>query len=382
MIYLDHNAATPVDPRVLEAMLPWLRDKWGNASSRDHAYGWDAQEAVDEARFQVAGLLGAGQHEIIFTSGATESVIIALHGLFTTHAAGSKGLIASAVEHEAVLGTCRTLAKRGFPVRLAGVDAKGRLDLPALESMLAHGGADLVCAMAANNETGTVFPLRACADLAHAHGALLFTDAAQALGRLPLDSAADGFDLAAFSAHKLGGPKGAGALYVRGGSEALALEPLAGGGREGGIRAGTLDVPAIVGFGEACRLAAAESAGEMARLRVLRDRLESGLMARFPGIRVNGDGQARLANTANLVFPGADARAFIRAMNDIAVSTRSACSSGSPDASHVLTAMGLDDRDAFASVRFSLGRITTEADIEAALRLAGDTYAFLIESRR
>ncbi|HKP96261.1 MAG TPA: cysteine desulfurase family protein [Fibrobacteria bacterium] len=385
LIYLDHNAATPLDPRVLEAMLPYLKGKWGNASSRDHAYGWDASEAVEEARLRVAELIGAGHHEIVFTSGATESILIALHGLFPSfppagapEPARKAGILASAVEHEAVLAPCRGLRARGVPVTVFPVRETGALDLLAFEAAVASARPALVCLMAANNETGVLSPLREGAAIAHAHGARFFTDAAQALGKIPLDARADGFDMAAFSAHKLCGPKGAGALYVRGGREALALEPLfSGGGQEGGLRGGTLNVPAIVGFGEACRLAGAEMAEETSRLRGLRDRLEAALLARIPGLRVNGDRGNRLANTSNLRFPGADARALIRDMHEVAVSTRSACSSGSGGPSHVLTAMGLSDEEAFASIRFSLGRTTTEADVDAAAEKVAASYARL-----
>lgn len=383
MIYLDYNATTPMDPRVLEAMLPYLRDKWGNASSRDHAYGWDARDAVEDARFQVAELIHAKPNEIVFTSGATESIRIILDGLFSGRrderpASGPgryPGLVTSEVEHEALRGPQRILREHGMRVDAVGVDASGRLDADSLERILADSGPRLLALQAANPETGILFPLRECADLAHAHGALFFTDAAQALGRIPLDAAEDGFDLAAFSAHKLCGPKGIGALFVRGGRESIPLEPEgSGGGQEGGLRPGTLNVPAIVGFGEACRLARAEMAEETSRLRRLRDRLERELAVRVPAIRINGDRENRLPNTSNLRFPGIDARTLIRDMHDVAVSTRSACSSGSAEPSHVLKAMGLDDADAYASIRFSLGRFTTEAEIDLAVEKAAVSY--------
>lgn len=376
MIYLDHNATSPLDPRVLEAMLPWLRGIRGNASSRDHVLGWDARDAVEDAREKVAALLNARPGEIIFVSGASEAILLALQG---TLGPGRKGLI-SAVEHEAVRGTCRALAARGAPIGAVGVDPSGRFDLAGLRARLSAGGVALVCAMAANNETGVTFPLREIAGLAHAAGARFFTDAAQALGKAPLDADGDGFDLAAFSAHKLGGPQGVGALYVRGGTSGEVLESPYGGGQEGGLRAGTLNVAAIVGFGEACRLNLAEGAAERPRLGALRDRLEAGLRSRFPGLRVNGAGAERLANTSNLTFPGADARALLRALPGIAASTRSACSSGSPEPSHVLTAMGLPQADALASIRFSAGRQTTAMEIDSAILQIGDAYARLKEA--
>jgi cysteine desulfurase len=352
---------------------------------------------VEEARSEIAALVHAGPHELIFTSGATESLALALLGLFPAPMsalpvrvnlgpipsssgpdARASGILTSAVEHDAVLAVCRTFPSRGIPVRYLPVDSLGRMDTALLRSELERLRPKLVCLMAANNETGTLFPIRECAALAHEHGALFLTDAAQALGKIPLDAAADGFDLAAFSAHKINGPKGIGALYVKGGREAIPLEAMfPGGGQEGGLRGGTLNVPAIVGFGEACRLARMEMEEVTARVRALRDRLESSLLERIPGLRVNGDPENRLANTSNLVFPGVDARAFIRDMHEVAVSTRSACSSGSAEASHVLKAMGLDDKDAFASVRFSLGRSTTQEEIDKAALIATASWVKL-----
>lgn len=376
MIYLDHNATTPLDPRVLEAMLPYLREKWGNASSRDHAYGWDASDAVEDARARVAEAIGANHNEIIFASGATEALRLALFGLFPDDGLpGGPGLLLTAAEHEALRGPARALARRGVPLSEAGLAPGGGLDPESFDARLAAHPARLACAMAANNETGILFPVRACAERAHARGALFLTDASQALGRIPVDAGRDGFDLAVFSAHKLYGPKGAGALYARGGAQALGLRPLAdGAGQEGGIRPGTLDVAAIVGFGEACRLARLESGAEAARLAPLRDRLEAALLASIPGAAVNGGGEARLPNTSSLRFPGVDARALLRAVPEAAASTRSACSSGGSSPSHVLLAMGLSEAEAFATVRFSLGRSTTEADVDRAAALFRDAW--------
>jgi cysteine desulfurase len=430
MIYLDHNSTTPLDPRVLDAMLPYLKGKWGNAASREHAFGWDARDAVEDARGQVAALLNAKPNEIVFTSGATESIHIALYGLFlgppspgapASHASPTSpgfdssrpapaspdrsgilaspadclGILASAVEHEAVLAACGHLARRGTRVEMLGVDAEGRIDPAAIATALSARPARLICLMAANNETGVLTPLRACADLAHAQGGLLFTDAAQALGKIPLDAERDGFDFAGVSAHKLNGPKGIGALYVRnggngadvgsggnggnGGTDSSLYPLLAAGGQEGGLRGGTANVPAIVGFGEACRLAGMEMEARMEALRALRDRLETRIRERVPGARVNGGGADRLGNTANMVFPGVDARILIRDMHDVAVSTRSACSSGASGPSHVLKAMGLADADAYASVRFSLGADTTLHDIEYAADKAAASYRKLTD---
>jgi cysteine desulfurase len=380
MVYLDHNATTPLDPRVLEAMLPWLRGKWGNASSRDHAFGWDARDAVEDARAQVAELLHAGQHEIVFTGGASESAALCLHGVADARP-GSANLILSAVEHEAVRGAARAAASRGARVRELPVDGEGRHDPAVLDGLLSAAPADLVCVQAANNETGVLPPLRELAETVRSRGARFFADAAQAAGKINLDLAALGVDFAAVSAHKLYGPKGVGALYLRGGPAAAALRSPWDGGQEGGLRSGTLDVPAIVGFGEACRLASAEMAEDAARMARLRDRLEAVLRTRFPQIRIHGAGAARLPNTSNLAFPGAEGRALIRDMHDVAASTRSACSSGSSEPSHVLTAMGITAADAFASVRFSLGRATTEADIDHAAAKAAEAYARILALR-
>jgi cysteine desulfurase len=376
-MYLDHNATTPLDPRVLETMLPWLRHRFGNASSREHAYGWDAAEAVEEARAQVAESINAKPNEIVFTAGATEAIHIALHGLFPAGAAEAEaaGLIATGVEHDALRSACRRLAKNGTRVETVGVDNMGRLDMEAVAEKLASRPARLVCVMAANNETGVRFPVRECAERAHAAGALLLTDAAQALGKVPLDAQADGFDLAAFSAHKLYGPKGAGALYLRGGNAAMGLEPMSGGsGQEGGLRPGTLDVPAIVGFGEACRLARLELAEEIPRLAALRDRLEAALLAAIPGSAVIGERGRRVPNTASVCVPRIEARALFRAMGDVAGSTRSACSCGSAGPSHVLASMGLSDDQAFATIRFSVGRFTTEAEVDQAAARAAAAW--------
>lgn len=374
MIYLDHNATTPLDPRVLEAMLPWLRDRFGNASSRDHAYGWDAAEAVEDARAQVAESIGAKPNEIIFTSGATEALQLALFGLFPPESSSgpsqARGLLLTAVEHEAVRSVAGRLSRRGLPVDTVVVRPDGGIDLEDFAARLRARPIKLACVMAANNETGAIFPLRACADLAHARGALLLSDASQGFGKIPLDAERDGFDLAALSAHKVYGPKGTGALYVRGGSEALGLEPMGdGAGQEGGIRPGTLNVAAIVGFGEACRLAGREREADGARIGALRDRLEALLTESIPGATVNAVSTVRLSNTSSFRFPGIDARALLRQVHEVAASTRSACSSGASGPSHVLTAMGLDDREAFATVRFSLGRATSGEDIDRAAAL-------------
>jgi cysteine desulfurase len=365
-IYLDANAASPLDPRVRERMIRAF-DAFGNPASRDHRFGWDARDLVEEARAEVAALIGAQPREILFTGGATESIRIAFERLLPR----GRGLLMTAVEHDAV----RSAARRcGDPAPVeAPVDAEGCLDLDGLERALSRHRPAVLAVMAANNETGVLFPWAACASLARARGALFFTDATQAVGRVPFDVAASGADFAAFAVHKMHGPKGVGVLYVRGGPEALPGGTAGEGGAEAGL-GGTLNVPAIVGCGEACRLAAAAPPGETSRLRELRDRFEASILGRLPEVRVNGHREARLPNTSNLLFPGVDARILLRAMHEVAASTRSACSSGSAGPSHVLKAMGLSDEEAFASVRFSLGRFTSAEEIGRAADLACTAY--------
>ncbi len=404
MIYLDHNSASACDPEVVAKMTDALSRRFGNPRSRDHAFGWDAEEAVAEARAHAAALLGADPREILFTGSATESIRLALDGLFPGSAvpspaapedpavpvnpttpgypAGERGVALSSVEHEAVLGACRRLAARGIPTHRLAVYSEGNLDITSLAAVLSGRKPAVLALMAANNETGVLFPIRECAALARAHGARLFVDATQALGRVPLDAREDGFDLAAFSTHKIHGPKGVGGLYVRGGADAMFPDamrqdspwPIGGGF---GPHAGTPNVPGIVGFGEACRIARERMAGDMARLRSLRDRFEDAVLAACPEVRVNGARDARLPNTSNLLFPGVDARLFLRALPGVAASTRSACASGSAEPSHVLKAMGLSDAEAFASVRFSLGRFTTTEEIDSAAAQVSTAYARL-----
>jgi cysteine desulfurase len=365
-IYLDYNATTPLDPRVLDAMLPYLTHVFGNASSRDHAFGWDAADAVERARRHVADLIDATPHEIVFTSGATEAVGLALQGRFASARPAAPAVVVCATEHEAVLQSCELLRRRGH-VRMhpLGVDREGVVDLDALKRMIDEHRPRLVAAMAANNETGVMHPLAQISEIAHAAGALVFSDLTQAAGKVPIDVRTLGVDLGALSAHKLYGPKGVGALFVRGGEAAIELDPvIAGGGQERGLRGGTLNVPAIVGFGEACRLAGLEREAEAERLRALRDRLEARIGERVPGTWINGASADRLPNTSSIGFRGIDARTLIREMRDIAVSTRSACSTGAQRASHVLRAMGLNDAEAYACVRFSLGRFTSAEEIE------------------
>jgi cysteine desulfurase len=370
LIYLDYNATTPIDPRVLEKMMPFLKHEYGNAASHDHALGWNAAEAVEEARYHVAELINAKSTEIIFTGSATESINMALKGLAFASHTPKKRIVTSPAEHEAVLGVCRQLARHaGAEVHYLPVDSCARIHPSDLERALSGHPDCVVAIMTANNEIGTINPITELAAIAHAAGALFFTDTTQAIGKIPVDVQELDADLLAVSSHKVYGPKGVGALFLRSREPKIELEPLiVGGGHERGLRSGTLNVSGIVGFGEASRLAKLELSDEAARLRILRDEFEARLRDSVPGLRVNGTGAPRLPNTANFVFPGVDARALLRGIWCVAASTKSACSSQDSRPSHVLKAIGLNDSDAFSAIRFSLGRFTTEADMAEAFR--------------
>ena len=369
MIYLDYNATTPIDPRVLEKMMPFLEGEYGNAASRDHALGWNAADAVEEARYHVAELINAKSAEIIFTSGATESINMALKGLAWAAASPKRRIVTSVAEHEAVLGVCRQLAKWGeAEVQYLSVDSSALVDAGNLERALEGRADSVVAIMAANNEIGTINPVVELAAIAHAVGSLFFTDATQAMGKIPVDVREAGADLLAFSSHKVYGPKGVGALFVSAREPRIELEPLIiGGDHERGLRAGTANVAGIVGFGEACRLAKLELSEEAERIRGLRDSFEARLANAVTGLRVNAARAKRLPGTANLVFPGVDARALLRDAWYIAASTKSACSSGDSRPSHVLEAIGLSTDDAYSAVRFCVGRFTTDGDLEDAI---------------
>jgi len=369
-IYLDYNATTPVDPRVFEAMAPYFTRVFGNAASATHAFGRAAEQAVLHARNQVAGLIHAeiderlGAREIIWTSGATESNNLALKG--AAHAARDKGrhIITQATEHKAVLDPCRRLADEGFEVTFLPVDRNGRVSAEQVSGAI-RPDTILVSIMYANNETGVIQPIREIGAICKERGVLFHSDATQAVGKIPVDVAADGIDLLSASAHKLYGPKGAGFLYVRKKNPRVRLLPLLdGGGHERGFRSGTLNVPGIVGLGLACEIAGREMAGESSRLRALRDRLQAALRARVGPVVVNGDEQNRLPHVANISFPGVDGNSLLNALDDIAISSGSACTSASMAASHVLLAMGLGEALAHGSIRFSLGRFTTPEEID------------------
>ncbi|HEX5137174.1 MAG TPA: cysteine desulfurase family protein [Planctomycetota bacterium] len=363
MIYLDNHATTPVDPRVLDAMLPYLKERFGNAASRSHRLGWEAEEAVERARAQVARLVGADPREIVFTSGASEANNLALKG-----AAGRRGeknhVVASPLEHPSVRETVEHLAARGCDVTWLPVDREGRVRPDDVAGAITPR-TFLVTVMAANNEIGTVQPVREIGRIAAECGILFHTDATQAVGKVALDVRADGVHLAALTAHKIFGPKGSGALYVRQGT---ALEPQThGGGQERGLRSGTLNVPGIVGLGAACDICRTGREGEAARLARLRDRLE-GLLAAAEA-RANGPREGRLPNNLHISFPGVDAESLMLAVPEVAVSSGSACASGSMEISRVLKAIGMRPDAARGSIRFGLGRFNTEAEIDEAARL-------------
>ncbi len=368
MIYLDHNATTPVDPDVLSAMMPYFTEQYGNASSRAHAWGWAASHAVEEARKQVADLIGGDARGIVWTSGATEAANLAIKGVARRYAeARGRHLVTCRTEHRAVLDPHVRMEREGWEVTYLDVDLQGRIDLDALRSALRPDTA-LVSLMRANNETGVVHPTAEIYAICRKAGALLFVDGTQAPGKI--DLSADHADLIALSAHKMYGPKGVGALWMRRRSPRVSLVPLTeGGGQEGGFRPGTLNVPGIVGMGAAARLAMERGAADADRMQTLRNRFEASIASAVPSARVNGSEAERLPNTSSLTFPGCDAALLMASLREIAVSAGSACSSGSGKPSHVLTAMGLDTAEALATLRISLGRTTTQTEVDEAAQL-------------
>jgi cysteine desulfurase len=362
-VYLDHHATTPLDPRVLDAMLPYFKEQFGNPHSAQHAYGWSADEAVERARTEIAALIGALPDEIVFTSGATEANNLAIRGVAAT-AGARRHVVTCKTEHPCVLETCRALRADGFEVTEFAVAPDGLIDRDQLGRALRSDTA-LVSIMTANHEIGVLQPIAEIARLCHGRGIVLHTDAAQAAGRVPLDAAAQGVDLMSLSAHKLYGPKGIGALYVRRG---VRLAPVfAGGGQERGLRPGTLPTPLCVGFGQACVLARQELPDEAARVRVLRDRLDQGLRAALPDIRLNGAAAPRLPNNLNLSLPGVDAEDLLAELPELALATGAACASATQEPSPVLRALGLSDEAIAGSIRIGLGRTTTAEQIEFAL---------------
>jgi cysteine desulfurase len=377
-IYLDNNATTPMDPRVLEAMLPYFNEKFGNAASRNHPFGWVAEEGVDYAREQVAKLIGASEKEIIFTSGATESDNLAIKGVFEMYKEKGNHIITAVTEHKAVLDACKHVEKLGGKVTYLAVKEDGLVDLAALEAAMTSETI-LVSIMYGNNEIGVIQPVKEIAAIAHKYGALFMTDATQAVGKIPVDVIADGIDLLALSAHKMYGPKGVGALYVRRkGPRVKVTAQMDGGGHERGMRSGTLNVPGIVGLGKACEIAGLEMESEAIRLSALRDKLEKALTV-LEESYVNGNVEHRLPHVANISFKYVEGEGLMMAMKDLAVSSGSACTSASLEPSYVLKSLGLSDDLAHSSIRFGLGRFTTEEEVDYAVEVTKKSVTHLRE---
>ncbi len=379
-VYLDNHATTRVDPRVLEAMLPYLTEVFGNAGSRNHAYGWAAQEAVERAREQVAELIGADPKEIVFTSGATESDNLAIFGVAHFYAEKGKHLITQVTEHKAVLDACHALEKEGFEITYLPVDKEGRIVLDDLRAAI-RPDTILVSIMWANNEVGTVQDIAAIGAICREKGVFFHSDAVQGIGKLPFNVAAMNVDMISISAHKMYGPKGIGALYIRRGRPRLRLEPtMFGGGQERGIRSGTHAVHQIVGLGAACAVAKEEMAnGESERIRQLRDYMWTKLQENLDELYLNGSWEHRLPGNLNVSFAFCEGEAMMMAIKELAVSSGSACTSASLEPSYVLRAMGVDVELAHTSIRFGLGRFTTKEEIDFALRLITDKVRWLRE---
>ncbi len=363
-IYMDHHATTPVDPEVLEAMLPCFTRDFGNAASRNHVFGWNAEAAVDRAREQVAALIGCKPQEIVFTSGATESDNLAIKGVAWAYRDKGDHLITCAIEHHAVLDSCRRLEKEGFTVTYLPVDRTGLVDPAAVDAAITDKTI-LISLMMANNEIGTIEPIAEIGAIARARGVLFHTDAVQACGKIPVDVDALNVDLLSITAHKLYGPKGVGGLYVRMGRPRVKLVPLIdGGGHERGRRSGTLNVPGIVGFGKACEVCLRVMDEEAARVAVLRERLRKHLFDNLDYVHLNGHPERRLPHNLNVSFEFVEGESMLMSLKDIAVSSGSACTSATLEPSYVLRALGVGDELAHTSIRFGLGRWTTEAEVD------------------
>lgn len=378
-IYLDNNATTPMDPRVLEAMTPYFLEHFGNAASRNHPFGWEAEEAVDYAREQVAKLIGADPKEIIFTSGATEGDNLAIKGVYEMYASKGNHIITATTEHKAVLDTCKHIEKIGGEVTYLQVNAEGLIDLKELEAAI-KPTTILISLMYANNEIGVVMPIKEISAIARRHGVLLFTDGTQAVGKIPVDVNKDGIDLMAFSAHKMYGPKGVGALYVRRKNPRVKVTAqMDGGGHERGMRSGTLNVPGIVGFGKACEICMLDMEEDTRRISKMRDHLETELL-KLEEAYVNGSREHRLPHVANISFKHVEGEGLLMGFNkNIALSSGSACTSASLEPSYVLKALGLGDDLAHSSLRFGLGRFTTEEQIEYTIKAISETVLKLRE---
>jgi cysteine desulfurase len=367
MIYLDYNATTPCDPEVVEAMLPYFTQKFGNAASKTHPYGWIADEAVEQARKQIALLLNATPQEVIFTSGSTEGCNLALKGVFEMYAAKGKHIITCATEHKAVLDTCKHLERQGAEITYLSVGSDGLIDLEALQKAI-RPDTILIAVMYANNETGVIQPAKQIGAIARQHKVLFFTDATQAAGKVKIDVQEENIDILALSAHKFYGPKGVGALYIKRKDPRVRLiAQIDGGGHERGYRSGTLNVPAIVGLGKAAEISILHLDEEAKRLGSLRDKLEQALL-QIDGTRVNGNVQNRMAHVSNISFEKIKAERLVSLLNsEIAFSVGSACTSASKEPSHVLQAMGLEDQRIKGSVRLSLGKFTTDLEVGFAI---------------
>ena len=378
-IYLDNNATTPMDPRVLEAMTPYFLNQYGNAASRNHPFGWAAEEAVDYSREQVAALIGADPKEIIFTSGATESDNLAIKGVFEMYASKGNHIITVNTEHKAVLDTCKHIEKQGGEVTYLTVQPDGLIDLTELEAAI-KPTTILIAVMYANNEIGTIMPMKEISAIARKHGVLLFSDATQAVGKVPVDVNKDGIDLMSFTGHKMYGPKGVGALYVRRKNPRVKVTAqMDGGGHERGMRSGTLNVPGIVGFGKACELCRLEMESDTKRIAALRDKLEKALTV-IEEAYVNGSREYRLPHVTNISFKYVEGEGLLMGFNkNIALSSGSACTSASLEPSYVLKALGLGDDLAHSSLRFGLSRFTTEEEIDFTIKSITDTVLKLRE---
>ena len=373
-IYMDNHATTPMDPRVLEEMLPYFVEKFGNAASRNHSFGWAAEEAVETARERIAKLIGATPKEIIFTSGATESDNLAIKGAVEMYREEGDHIITAVTEHKAVLDTCKHLEKDGFRVTYLPVQKDGLIDLDGLKRVLdgktiddrtVDGKTILVSIMSANNEIGVVHPIEEIGRLCRERGVIFHTDAAQSIGKMPINVDKQNIDLMSIAGHKIYGPKGVGALYVRNKNPRLRLSPLLdGGGHERGMRSGTLNVPGIVGLGKACAIAQDEMLKESCHLAGKRNRLRDRIMSRLDEVNINGSMEHRLPGNLNLSFAGVDGESLMMALNDIAVSSGSACTTAKIEPSHVLRAIGISDDLAHSSIRFGIGRFNTDAEVD------------------
>jgi cysteine desulfurase len=363
-IYMDNHATSPMDPRVLEAMLPFFTAKFGNAASRNHSFGWEAEQAVETAREQIAKLIGATAKEIIFTSGATESNNLAIKGIAEMYRERGNHIITQVTEHKAVLDTCKRLEKYGYRVTYLPVKADGLIDLEDLKRAI-DDKTILVSIMAANNEIGVLQPIREIGKICHEKNVIFHTDAVQAVGKIPVNVIADNIDVLSLTAHKIYGPKGVGALYVRRRNPRVQIAAqIDGGGHERGMRSGTLNVPGIVGLGKACEIANAEMENEAAYLRGLRDRLNDRLQSELDYIHVNGSMEHRLPGNLNVSFVYVEGESLLMGINDVAVSSGSACTSATLEPSYVLKALGLGDDVAHSSIRFGLGRFNTKAEVD------------------